>query len=207
MGGGPLNMTAPPDPYPPAVLLSAQFPNGQFQNTAHPGTWFQNTPFLPFGYDMFRRIGWTQTSNASPVALINFYMIGVDQVKRYYYDSAIQILNITATAPKTALTLTNSINLGTGVAACPPINTQVYVDVAMTQTAANQYVAFLPWNSANTAALILTSGGSTASEQWATFAIPAFVDVATGLAKIYYFSTAGTLTAVYVNGFEDYLGS
>jgi hypothetical protein len=52
------------------------------------------TPTLPFGYDIFRRVGWTyMNSSAQPV---KFWTMGTNESRTYYYNVSSQIAILTA---------------------------------------------------------------------------------------------------------------
>lgn len=67
-------------------------------------------PNLPYGYDMFRRIGYVLTSGAA--AILDFVQIGESSDRWMWYDVAIQELNAGASAAYASVDCATSVPAG-----------------------------------------------------------------------------------------------
>lgn len=101
-------------------------------------------PLLPYGYDMFRRIGYVLTNGSAQI--LDFTQRGSDSDRNMWYADAIAT-NITAGAATSFATVTAS-------AGAPPLAKQLFVKAVLTADA----------GATRTAALRETSSGSTAGQ-------------------------------------------
>lgn len=60
-------------------------------------------PSLPYGYDMYRRVGYVLTSGAA--AMLNFHQHGNDKNRKMFYDAPISVLAAGAADSRTAVSL------------------------------------------------------------------------------------------------------
>lgn len=110
-------------------------------------------PTLPFGYDMYRRVGWALTDGSSHFLL--FWQFGIDERRTYYYDVVIAELS-----GGSSTTYAN-IDLATSV---PPEATQVMMLAAYTPNSATNVAHFLPYGSAATNGIVQIGGGVAAAQ-------------------------------------------
>lgn len=87
-------------------------------------------PSLPFGYDMYRRVGWVSLGSGT---LYEFFQYGNDQNRWMYYEEPITVLQ------SGAATTYNTINLGTFV---PDRMCNLYVDIDFTPNTASNIASF-----------------------------------------------------------------
>lgn len=177
-----------------------QLGNGQ-SYSAYPGTVVISAdftkPVLPFGYDMYRRIGTIATDNASAIRL--FVQAGTGSVRTMWYGSPIATL-ITAGASTTYASIgLNAVSLVVPAQVCI-----VHLDITLTPQAAGNKVTLKP----------ATSGTSTnyasLSGDVAAVAHNDMLSCVTGIsgnfsALSYKVSNAGDAVAISVRGFEDNL--
>ncbi len=105
-----------PNLYPPACILSLSF----------------EKPELPFGYDMYRRIGFVRTDNAAPTPhFLPFVQYGVGSERRYYYTNPVLVLDGPGAIVNTQVLLEVGVGADVGVPACPPIRGEVLVQVRL----------------------------------------------------------------------------
>ncbi len=148
-------------------------------------------PLLPFGYDMYRRIGWVRTDGSAD--LLQFWQYGEGQERMYYYDVGISELSGGAATTFTAIDLATSV---------PPIVTEVLLDLTFTPDGATELAEFLPFGSAATAGIV-RFGTGVAGAQVGMVMVPAQLD--DGVPKILYKVATGDTLTVLVAGFKDYM--
>ncbi len=170
---------APANPYPVAAMMSLA------SNAA---------PVLPFGYDMYRRIGWAFTNGSANI--LPMWQYGSDETRKYYWDAIVA----TAVTAGNATSFT-AVSL---VASVPPIACEVVLDVALTPAVAGDLVAFRPSGSASSNGDARLSGVVVAVAQVAPVAVPC--RLSSGVPTVEYkVSAGGDAVAVSVAGFVDYL--
>lgn len=201
VGGGPLNFL-PPNPPSPPFAIPSPFPVNSF-----PGAGLLSlaaccdAPALPIDYDMYRRIGWVSTDSSS--LLLNFWQVGCDEDRPYWYDVPRPLATTAASATYAPLALRNPSSpnqayvpvCGCGV---------VYLNVDFVPTAPGDVVSFLPYGSASTGAGAVQLGAS------GSVAVPYCIDtvdfagVPTGVVLYKTAATVGSLS-ISVAGFADSL--
>ena len=154
------------------------------------------TPLLPFGYDMFRRVGWILTDSSSNI--VSFYQGGVDQNRIYYYLAPINVLT-----NGTATTFTN-VNMATAVPSIQEdfavVTNQVFINITYTPSIVSNYAQFNPINSALFPVGTVQFGAGITTTQFGTITVPSrFRSVA-------YKVFAGDTVTLNVTGYTDYLG-
>lgn len=114
------------------------------------------TPSLPFGYDMYRRVGFVLTDGSSHV--LKFWQYGNGSAKDMWYDTPIATPAIT-----TATTYsTQSLAAGVPAIAC---ETFLAVDFNPSGGAATDVVNMGPYGSTPTAAMVIFGYGVGAAQQ------------------------------------------
>lgn len=63
-------------------------------------------PSLPFGYDMYRRVGWVTLTNGN---IEIFYQYGTDQTRTIYYDEPLEVLSAGAATSYNTVNLDNVV--------------------------------------------------------------------------------------------------
>lgn len=183
LGGGPSGPAAPVNPFPVGGLLSLA------SNAA---------PFLPIGYDMYRRVGWVATDSASN--LVNFWQYGSSSSRMYYWDVGVSVLSAgTATGSGfSAVALNSNLSPGAGVAgvAVPPKAVDVLFDVSMSAAAT---VQFKPFGSTAAVGQVRFEAGNAAIN---SLKVPSQLNA--GVPTIQYGLSAGTVSLL-VTGFVDAL--
>jgi hypothetical protein len=129
-GRNPSGPDAPPNPFPVVGMLSLA------ANAA---------PYLPFGYDMWRRIGWVSTDNAAN--LVKFWQYGANEQRKYYWDLGASVLAAGASATFASVPMAVALTLGAGIPSVPvpPLALEVLLDVSLAGAATLQ---FRPYGSA-----------------------------------------------------------
>lgn len=150
-----------------------------------------DTPLMPNGYDMYRRIGWALTDGAA--AFLQFWQYGTDEKRKYWWDVGISELAGGASAVFAAVDLATSV---------PPIATNVMFDVTYTPNGATDVAEFLPFGSAAASGFV-RFGYGVAGAQVGMAEVPCRLDA--GVPKIQYKVTAGDTLTLLTVGFEDYL--
>lgn len=149
-----------------------------------------STPSLPFGYDMYRRIGWVLT-NAS-AQILTFWQYGNGSGRTYYYDVGISALSAGVATSFTAVNLSTSV---------PPIATQVIFKVDYTANATTDIASFLPYGSSATNGIVVFGYGVAAAQQ-GMLTVP--IGLNSGVPEIQYKVTSGSdsltlLTAGFID--------
>lgn len=150
-----------------------------------------DSPLLPGGYDMSRRIGWVLTNGSAQ--FLKFWQYGNDKERQYYYDVGISELAGGSSATFAAVDLATSV---------PPIATEVLFDVAYTPNGATDVAEFLPFGSSATNGIV-RFGYGVAAAQVGMASVPCRLDA--GVPKIQYKVTAGDTLTLLTIGYKDYL--
>jgi len=149
-------------------------------------------PFLPSGYDVYRRIGWVLTDGSAD--LLEFYQFGSNETRAYYYDVGISELSAGNETTYTAIDLATSV---------PPIATRVFLDVAYTPASATNLLQLIPGGSSATNGVVRFGYGVAAAQVGDAIAPCSLVS---GVPQIEYKVSNGSDAAtILVMGFEDYL--
>lgn len=150
-------------------------------------------PTLPFGYDVFRRIGWGRTDGSSHFLL--FYVVGNGTHRTYYWDAMISVLSAGTATTFTALDLS---------AAVPVVdNTPVRFYASYTPATAANAASFRPTGSSATTVFDIT-GVVAAKAQDMQFTV--LSKLASSLPKADYKVANGSdALSLSVLGFEDYI--
>lgn len=106
-----------------------------------------SSPLLPFGYDMYRRIGYVLTSGAA--AILEFRQEGVSTDRWMWYDVGIQELNAGASAVYAA------VNCATSV---PAQATMILFDAVLTPTGAADLAHLQPTGATGADGYAILSG-------------------------------------------------
>jgi hypothetical protein len=196
LGGGPLNLIQPTpasNPHPTAGLLSLA------SNAA---------PYLPRGYDMYRRIGYVSTNGSSDFLVFHQFLAN-SQTRYYWYDvpQGIAATTGSTTYVKAPLTASGSPNQ----LWVPANASQVFLNISLTPNAAADAVSFLPYGSISTGAGIVELSGSVAAvAQLGSVAVPYGVDATTDYTVptpvvLYKTTSASDTLVLTVCGFADLL--
>jgi hypothetical protein len=177
-----------------------------------------NGPYLPFGYDSYRRVGSVLTNSSNQ--MIRFYQTFSNSQTRYYWFDGPQLLG---QATPGSTTYVNAVLGGvTGSTPAtnpnplfvPPIAAQVFLAVVFTPIAAGNSVTFLPYPSVNGGVGLVSVSGSVAGvAQSAGISIPFGVDIVDypsttpvpcGVVK-YKTTSASDIVTLSVSGYLDIL--
>jgi hypothetical protein len=166
------------------------------QQTAGLFSLSSSSPFLPFGYDMFRRVGWILTDGSANI--MNFVQSGINESRTYYYESAQTVL-VEGTANVYTLIDLSSVLPPVTQTAFSTIN-EVYLNLLYTQSSPTHFVQFhYDVLSGSPMGIVLFGAGATTT-------IPGSVVVPSRSQKIAYRIGAGdTLINVSLTGYTDYL--
>jgi hypothetical protein len=118
-------------------------------------------PLLPFGYDMYRKIGHVLTSGAA--AILEFRQEGLSSDRWMWYDVGIQELLAGASAAYAAVNISTSV---------PPQATEVIFDVLLTPTAAADAVHLQPTGATGADGYAILSGAVAGVVQRAPLRVP-----------------------------------
>lgn len=146
-------------------------------------------PFLPEGYDMYRRIAWIRTDSSANI--LPFEQMGDDQTRKYYYAAPLTILT---NGSATSFTL---VSLGTNV----PNNTtrEILVSVTYTPSSAGNSAQFQISNTLFGANPMIQFGCGVAATQFGTLTLPTLFQF------IVYKVVAGDTLTLNLSGYTDYL--
>lgn len=154
-----------------------------------------NAPFLPVGYDMYRRVGYILTDNSSNISV--FVQCGSNETRRYYYLTPINIL--------TNGTATTFANVSSATAV--PIrsgsqnqNTEALLNINYTPSSAANSAQFQISNTLGVSP-VLQFGCGVAAPQFETLTVP----TNTIFQFITYKVFAGDTLTLNVTGYTDYL--
>lgn len=155
-----------------------------------------STPYLPLGYDMYRRIGWIFTDpNAN---IFHFAQAGNNENRTYYYFGPLNVLTNGAATTYTAVDLSAFV---------PPISGQgitnvneVFLNINYTPSSASNHVEFNDFQFAGIFPLgIVQFGTGVAAQQFGSIRVPCQAQ------QIFYRAQAGDSVTLNVTGYTDYL--
>jgi len=151
-----------------------------------------SAPSLPYGYDMYRRIGYVLTDGTAD--LLAFIQYGDGAIRNMYYDVAISELAAGASATYAEVDLATSV---------PPIKCRVHMKIAYTPNSATNDCHLKPFGSSATDGWV-QFGCGVAAAQNGVATVPSDLD--SGVPKILYKVDNGSdaLTLI-VQGYEDIL--
>ena len=149
-------------------------------------------PSLPFGYDMYRRVGYILTDGSSNI--LQFWQYGAGGVREMYYDVGISVLSAGTSTTYANVDLT---------AAVPIASLNVLFDVAYTANSATNLAQFLPYGSSATNGIVRVGSGAAAA-QVSSVVIPCGVN--SGKPEIQYKVSSGSdALTLLVTGYFDQL--
>ena len=159
----------------------------------------RDNPLLPYGFDMFRRIGAVSTDGSSNIR--PFFQTGYGKERRMHYQTA-----VAPGTPGTAGT-TAYATIGALVTLVPQIECEVLVDVSITPNAANNAVFLAPYGNTAGGDVTRQSGAATGSAQLAQLTCPcAFNGAGTPVVEVDYKTTsASDVVAFLIAGYIDQL--
>lgn len=150
------------------------------------------TPALPFGYDMFRRVGFILTDGSAHV--LKFWQYGNGSGKDMWYDTPI------ATAAITTGTSYATQSLATGI---PAIACETFLKVQYTANSATNVVNMGPFGSTPTAAMVIFGYG-VAAQQQGMAVVPCALNVAVPTIE-HKETSASDALVLLVSGYRDNL--
>lgn len=150
------------------------------------------TPSLPYGYDMYRRIGWVLTDVSANILI--FWQYGSGSGRTYYYDVGITALTAGTSATYAPIVLTASV---------PPISTEVLFLATFTANAATDLAHFLPFGSTATNGIAEFGYGS-AAVQVGMITVPSALNAGVPTVQYKVTSASDALTLLTA-GFKDTL--
>jgi hypothetical protein len=112
-------------------------------------------PSLPFGYDMFRRVGYILTD--ASVHVLNFWQYGHSQERDMWYDTAIATPAITTSATYVSQSLAAGIP--------PSLVCEAYLKVDYTANSATNICTMAPYGSTASVGMIVFGYGVAAAQQ------------------------------------------
>jgi len=150
-----------------------------------------SSPTLPFGYDMYRRVGWILTNGSSQI--LQFWQTGNGLVRTIWYDVGISELSAGSSTTYANIDLTTSV---------PPLATNVWFDIAYTANSATNTAQFLPFGSSATNGVV-RFGCGVAAAQVGQIKVPCRLNSAAPTVQ-YKVASSDALTLL-TTGFEDIL--
>lgn len=151
-----------------------------------------SVPTIPFGYDMYRRIGWFLTDGSAEI--LRFLQYGSDETRMYYYDEGVEELSNGTEATKTEVDLSSSV---------PPINTEVLFKVRLASPLEGESAYLFPYGS-NTVNGFIQIGLELSGPLFQTITVPCQLKSGAPTIEYKLDSGVGTLS-LYTLGFKDYL--
>lgn len=157
-------------------------------------------PFLPVGYDMYRRIG-TVITNAAATRILNFHQRGKGQIRNTYYAVPFDTLVVAgASAVFAPVTLTTWV---------PSTASRVYIKSVLTSDAGATRTVVYSADAGTTIAASADAGEvimSSPASEVTSLSLTVPVTTAAGVQTIQYaVSDAAAAVAVDVQGFEEQL--
>lgn len=146
-------------------------------------------PYLPFGYDMFRRVAYVLTSGAA--AILEFRQVGDDLNRWMKYDVGISVLAGGNSAVYAPIDLSASM---------PSVATDVLLNVAFTPNAAGDTMALRPTGATGAGGYVILSGAAAGVVQQLNQTVPCDED-----ASVDYKVTALGAATVLLMGYLDAL--
>lgn len=157
----------------------------------------RTAPLLPYGFDMFRRIGGVSTDSSSN--LRPFIQTGFGKERRMHYQTAI--------APGTAATAgtTTYASIGTLVTLVPQISCEVFVDCSIVGATIGNGLFLAPFGNTAGGDVTRMSAASTSLVTLAQLTCPSMLNAAgTPVVEIDYKTTAGgDVVAFLIAGYID----
>lgn len=151
-----------------------------------------STPSLPFGYDMFRRVGFVLTDGSAHV--LKFWQYGNGSSKDMFYDTPI------ATSAITTSTSYVTQSLAAGI---PPVACETFLKVTYTPNSATNICQMAPFGSSPTTAMI-AFGYGVAAAQVGMSVVPCALNA--GVPSITHKETsASDALVIAVSGYKDSL--
>jgi hypothetical protein len=170
-----------------------QLGNGQ-PYSAYPGTVIMSlsftTPVLPFGYDMFRRIGAVRIDTA---AVRKFEQVGLGNSRTVWYDVALPTAITAGSSAVYAAVVTTAL--------APAVNTNIHFLSVFTPTAANNTLN-LSYSGVGAVGQAVVSGSVAGVVTTNVLTCPQLVTA--GVGGIFY-KVTGSATALSVAGYVDQL--
>lgn len=158
-----------------------------------------SVPYLPLGYDMYRRVGWAGTNELAEFHA--WWQYGNGQVRTYYYEvptvfpAGTPIADVFVTAPIKRVPV--------GSLLVPPVEGQFLLGLTYTPAAADNVVRFRIFGSGSTAGQIVWGSGA-AQQQTIVLQIP--YNTSAGIPVTQYaVEEAGDTVAFAAVGFIDSL--
>lgn len=164
----------------------------EYQPTASLLSLNASQPSLPFGYDMYRRVGFILTDGSAHV--LKFWQYGNGGAKDMWYDTPI------ATPAITTATSYSTQSLAAGI---PPIACETFLKVQYTANSATNVVNMGPYGSIPTAAMVVFGYG-VAAEQQGMAVVPCALNVAVPTIE-HKETSASDALALLVSGYRDNL--
>jgi hypothetical protein len=164
----------------------------EYQPTASLLSLNASQPSLPFGYDMYRRVGFVLTDGSAHV--LKFWQYGNGGAKDMWYDTPI------ATPAITTGTAYATQSLAAGI---PPLACESFLKVQYTANSATNVVNMGPFGSTPTAAMVVFGYG-VAAEQQGMAVVPCALN--SGVPTVEHKETsASDALALLVSGYRDNL--
>ena len=164
----------------------------EYQPTASLISLSATAPSLPFGYDMYRRVGFVLTDGSAHV--LKFWQYGNGSAKDMWYDTPI------ATPAITTATTYSTQSLAAGV---PAIACETFLAVDYTANSATNILSMGPYGSIPSVAMIVFGYGVAAAQQGMAV-VPCALN--SGVPTIEHKETSGSDTLVItVSGYRDNL--
>lgn len=146
-------------------------------------------PAFPFGYDTFRRVGWTLTNNVAQ--FLTFFQEGTGVHKRYFWAT---LISTTLSSGSTSFA---AVSLAVGV---PPTGTSGILEASLVPASAGNEMAFRRTGSSATSVPYI-SGPVVSQEIAQQITVPCnasqSIDVKT--------TSGSDIPSLFVVGFDDYL--
>ena len=152
------------------------------------------TPSLPFGYDMYRRIGWILTDGSANI--LNFYQYGASGGRTYFYDVAISALS-----GGTSTTYAN-VSLAASV---PPISTEAIILHQYQPNASGNVAHLLPFGSSATNGIIRLSAGAANGSSPFTSVVRVPIGLNAGVPTIQYKVASSDSLTLLTAGYIDFM--
>lgn len=154
----------------------------------------QFTPILPFGYDMFRRIGYIRTDGSANI--LSFYQSQCTAERTTFYDVAPNVLTAGVATAFTLLSLTGPLPQSS-------LSGLVWLDISYTPASATNLAQFLPGGSLATNGIV-RFGTGVAGAQVGQVCVP-YRTIGGTPQILYKVSNAGDSLTVNVAGYSESL--
>ena len=154
-----------------------------------------NAPFLPVGYDMYRRVGYILTDNLSNISV--FVQAGTNEARKYYYATPINILS---NGTATTFAIVPSAAAVPRRSGAQDRHTEVLLNMNYTPSSAANSAQFQISNTVGVAP-VLQFGCGVAAPQFGTLVVP----TTTIFQFIIYKVFAGDTLTLNVSGYTDYI--